>query len=265
MEYIQTVFMKVQAHMRHAIELNKLIDFLDSEPIEFRSVAYESASMEIGLNDLINGRRFSEWKKFYQHSNLIHSVHIGIGLGLAFAKAEITLTPSLELLDPRMQWMVFDGIGYYYGLFKGRRTVKYQKVPEFISGEQLKWFDQGLGRRLWYICKGQAEGLTLTIQSFPLPRQSDLWRGAGIACGYVGGSEKNSIEDLVAHSSTFKQHLCAGVALAAYYRSFSESVTDDVNLACQVVCGMPLDDVLRAEHEIIKLFIPIPKISADIE
>ncbi len=247
MGYIQKVFLGVQDYMQKNRDPHELIIFLDSEPPEFRSVAYESASMEIGLKDLLQGRQLNEWMKFCSLSKEKHSFHLEIGLGWAFAKAEIAPSPYLELLAPPMQWMVFDGIGYYYGLFKGRRTVKNHQVPETINGEQLHGFDQGLGRRLWYICKGEVNGLVQFIQSFPSPRHPDLWRGAGIACGYVGGSEKTNLELLVAHSAGFKQQLCTGVALAALSRNLSDTVTRDIELACEIICGIPLQEVLRAE------------------
>ena len=53
MEYIQKVFLGVQDYMQKNHELEELIAFLDSEPPEFRSVAYESASMEIGIAGIV--------------------------------------------------------------------------------------------------------------------------------------------------------------------------------------------------------------------
>ena len=110
-----------------------------------------------------------------------------IGLGWAFAKTEISPTPYLESLHRVMNRMVFDGMGYYYGLFKGRKTVKNQLIPEGIEEQELHGFDQGLGRRLWYISKGEVNELVQLIQPFHFSRHADLWRGVGIACGYVGG------------------------------------------------------------------------------
>jgi hypothetical protein len=42
MEYIQKVFLSVQRYMQTNHELEELIIFLDTEPSEFRSVAYEA-------------------------------------------------------------------------------------------------------------------------------------------------------------------------------------------------------------------------------
>jgi hypothetical protein len=251
MEYIQNVFLGVQNYMQTNHELEELIAFLDAEPPDFRSVAYESASMEIGLQGFPTGKELINWKNFYQRSEKAHTFHMDIGLGWAFAKTEISPTPYLESMSPVTQWMIFDGIGYYYGLFKGRRTVKDQLVPSGIEMQELHGFDQGLGRRLWYIAKGDVIELVQLIKAFHSSRHGDLWRGVGIACGYVGGSEKEDLEQLLICSAGFKQQLCCGVALAAISRNASNSVTRDIDLACEIICGMSLKDVLSPGSGII--------------
>lgn len=252
MEYIQGVFMKVQNYMQENHEMHEVISFLNAEPSEFRSVAYESASMEIGLKAVAHGDQFKEWKKFYSFSKERHSAHMEVGLGWAFGKTDVAPTPYLKSLDLLMPWMVFDGMGYYYGLYKGRRTVKNKVVPEFISEEQTHGFDQGLGRRLWYIAKGDVKELVQLIQSFPLTRQRDLWRGVGIACGYVGGNEKSNLELLSIHSAGFKRQLSTGLAMAALCRNVAESVTENIGLACSVLCSKSLLEVILAETDLMK-------------
>lgn len=254
MEYIQKVFLSVQDYMQQNYELKDLILFLDAEPPRYRSVAYESASMEIGLQELSCGKELNNWMKFYQRCAKAHTFHMDIGLGWAFAKSEISPTPYLEALHPVMSWMVFDGMGYYYGLFKGRRTVKNRLVPEEIDEQNLHGFDQGLGRRLWYISKGEVNELVQLIEPFHYARHADLWRGVGIACGYVGGSEKENLERLLICSTQFAKQLCAGVALAAISRNASNSVSEDIDIACNIICGKPLKDVLSDEPGLKKQF-----------
>lgn len=247
MGYIQKIFLSIQDYMQKNHELEELIVFLDSEPPEFRSVAYESASMEIGLQELCSGKELDNWKKFYQRSAKAHTYHMHIGLGWTFAKAEISPAPYLDSLQQQMSWMVFDGMGYYYGLFKGRRTVKNQLIPDGIKEQELHGFDQGLGRRLWYISKGGVNELVQLIRPFHLSRHADLWRGVGIACGYVGGCDKSNLEQLLNFSTEFNNQFCTGVALAAISRSASNSVNSDIELACEIICGKPLKDVLSVE------------------
>lgn len=236
MEYIQKVFLGVQEYFQQDHEMEELIAFLDAEPPEFRSVAYESASMEVALQEISRAKELNNWKKFYQRSATSHTFHMDIGLGWAFAKTEISPTPYLDSLHPGMSWMLYDGIGYYHGLFKGRKTIKSQLVPEGIAGQELKGFDQGLGRRLWYHAKGEVSEVTHLIRAFPSTRHPDLWRGVGIACGYVGGNGEADLELLLTTSGSCDKQFRTGIMLAAISRSASASVTSSIETACRVLC-----------------------------
>ncbi|MEO5948617.1 MAG: DUF1702 family protein [Chitinophagaceae bacterium] len=247
MEYIQKVFLNVQRFMLTNHELEELIAFLDTELPEFRSVAYESASMEIGLQDLSCGNELNNWKIFYRSAAKAHTFHMDIGLGWAFAKKEISPDPYLKSLYPVIRWMVFDGIGYYHGLFNGRRTIKNKMVPSGIHLQDMHGFDQGLGRRLWYISKGNPNQFNQLIQAFHFSRHANLWRGLGIACGYVGGNDKANLEQLLNYSGEFKDQLSTGLRFAAISRSSSKTVTPDIESACEIICGKSLKDVIAAE------------------
>jgi len=250
MEYVQKVFLGVQNYMLKEHQLEEVSAFLDAEPPEFRSVSYESASMEIASLDLSNGNELINWKNFYQRSAKAHTFHMDIGLGWAFAKKEIPPAPYLESLQPVISWMIYDGIGYYNGLFNGRRTVKSQLVPVDIDQQTLPGFDQGVGRRLWYISKGDVDQLIQLIKPFHLSRHADLWRGVGIACGYVGGTDKANLEQLLNHSAEFKDQFSTGITLAAISRHASNSITKDIELACEIICGRYLKDMLNDETAI---------------
>ena len=138
MEYIQKLFLGTQQYMQSKPELADLIAYLNKEAPQFRSVAYESASMELGMDDLSKGTELKEWEKFYSSSKKEHSFHVDIGLGWAFAKVQTYPSTNLESFNPLRRWMVFDGMGYYHGLFKGRRTVRKHIVPEGIDGQDLQ-------------------------------------------------------------------------------------------------------------------------------
>ncbi len=254
MEYIQKVFLSVQCYMQTNHELEELIAFLDAEPPEFRSVAYESASMEIGLQELSCGNELNNWKSFYHRAAKAHTFHMDIGLGWAFAKKEISPVPYFESLSPVIKWMIFDGVGYYHGLFNGRRTVKSQLIPDGIDEQDLHGFDQGLGRRLWYISKGNPDQHNQLIQAFHISRHPDLWRGAGIACGYVGGNDKTALEQLLKYAAEFKDQLCTGLRFAAISRSASNSITKDIEAACEIICGKSLSEVIGTEAGVGNIF-----------
>lgn len=250
MEYIQKVFLAVQDDIRDKTELEDLIAFLDTEPSEFRSVAYESASMIIGIRDLSKGTQLDEWTKFYLCGGKEHSFHLDIGLGWAYARNVTTPDPKLNYIHTLMRWMIFDGMGYYNALFRRRKTIKSQIVPDGIVGEDLKGYDQGVGRRLWYIADGEVSKVIAFIQSFPLFRQPDLWRGVGIACGYVGGNATQDLEMLVHSSGENKPQLSAGIALAVISRSASNSTTDDIKIASRILCKMPLKEIERLKSKL---------------
>ena len=243
MEYIQKLFLKVREFMCRDHEPDELIAFLDAEPARFRSVAYESASFEIALSDLSKDNKLENWKNFYIRSSSQHSFHLDIGLGWAFANREISPTPFMDIGIPVMRSMVFDGMGYYHGLFNGRKTVKSQLVPSIIGEQDVFGFDQGLGRRLWYISKGDVEELGNLLFSFPQERQAGLWRGVGIACGYVGGNNEYNLIRLLKLSTIFKVELETGMTYAAMSRSASGSIGQDIEFAYRVIHGKSLKDV----------------------
>ena len=116
-------------------------------------------------------------------------------------------------------------------------------VPEEIAGQDMQGFDQGLGRRLWYMANGEVDKVSQLIQSFPSSRHPDLWRGVGIACGYVGGSKPSELEYLSVASGAWKQQLCTGIALAAFSRSTSKCETNDIAIACRILCNITMEEI----------------------
>jgi hypothetical protein len=111
--------------------------------------------MQIAMKALIVHHHLEQWHAFFHRANQAHLFHMGISLGWAFAKAEISPVPFLDSLAPWVTIMIYDGMGYFHGLFKVRKTIKSQEILPGIHGNALKGFDQGLGRRLWYNTKGE--------------------------------------------------------------------------------------------------------------
>ena len=97
MEYIQKLFLNAAAKVEKIPSLNEIIAFLETEPAEFRSIAYESASMQIGLNDLSINQQLTRWIEFRETSGNQHAFHIDIGVGWAFAR-----TGNLSCLRPHV-------------------------------------------------------------------------------------------------------------------------------------------------------------------
>ncbi len=243
MDYIQKTFVETQRLFEKKQDTGNLISLLNTYDPEYRSVAYESASMEIGSIDLKEGLEMKNWKRFRQQSGKEHFFHVDIGLGWAFAKSGMQPDSYFESLTPVCRNMVFDGIAYYNGLFKIRSTIRNQEIPSSIQEEDLHGFDQGLGRRLWYLAKGEVDALVDLLRAFPQKRQPDLWRGIGIACGYVGGTAKEDLEFLLNSSSSFRKQLRRGIVLATISRLASDSVTRDIERALLIICNKTITEI----------------------
>ncbi len=243
MEYIQKLFLRVGNQIASIDNVQEMIRQLDTEPAEFRSIAYEGASFEIGWRDLKNNQRLNHWIEFREACGEQHSFHIDIGLGWAFAKAELCPTDFLSSMNEVAKCMIFDGMGYYYALFKGRSTLKAKTIPNVISDEHLNAFDQGIGRRLWYMAKGNINEVKSLVADFPENRHSNLFQGVGIACGYVGGSGEVDLRHLLKVSGPYQRQLQTGIILAAISRIASNTLTDDIQLASNIICNKNLDDI----------------------
>ena len=242
MDYIQKLFLSVGTNLQKKTSLDEVIAFLETESPEYRSVAYESASYEIALEELKSNQQLNHWKQFRELCAGQHTFHMDIGLGWAFAKTGLNPQPHLLKLQPLVKLMVYDGMGYYYGLFKGRSTLKNKEIPEIEYGG-IHGFDQGLGRRLWYMAKGDVNAVNELIEKFPASRHHDLFRGIGIACGYVGGNEKGDLEYLFEISRENKKQLQLGVVLAAISRIASETISENSNMACRIICNKTTDEL----------------------
>ena len=243
MDYIQQLFLTVGVQLENKTSLDEVITFLETEPPEYRSVAYESASFEIALENLKLNQHLDRWKEFRNLCAKQHTFHIDIGLGWAFAKTGIPPDPYIVAMQSMVKWMVFDGLGYYYGLFKGRSTLKNKQVPVGIEDDSLHGFDQGLGRRLWYMAKGKVDELNKLVENFPVSRHPDLFRGIGIACGYVGGSEEHELLCLKEIAGEYHHQLQLGIVLAAISRIASETISEHLNLACVIICNKTVDEL----------------------
>ncbi|MBL7828584.1 MAG: DUF1702 family protein [Saprospiraceae bacterium] len=224
MEYIQTVFQKAQALAAQQPALDTLLEGLATEPPEFRSVGFEAASMEIALLDRRMGSEPANWTMLYAAEKEKQSVFLAIGLGWAFAKLGLSPDPWIDSVCPALRQTVYDGVGYYFGLFRGRRTIRHFEVPEWVGSDALTGFDQGVGRRVWYITKGDPQETNLVVCAFPKERRESLWRGVGIACAYVGGYTDVEKESLFSLSGQFRQAVIEGMNMAENARFISKSM-----------------------------------------
>jgi len=203
----------------------------------FISVSFEGAAAGLAYRQLQAGATRIDVPDWPAHAA---QVHIGIG----WALAELSLRPDayLSQFTGVMQGRVLDGFGYYSGLFRRRRCIQAMDIPEGIPAQLLTAFDQGLGRAMWYISKGEIEPLMNMVGPFPKERKAGIWRGIGVAATYVGGLDDVGFErlDLMARSSS--PDFVVGVLLSAAGRITAGTDTGEV-LGHLTSLGRTTDDV----------------------
>ncbi len=228
-ERVRTIFLDTQSFFASQDNMQVLLQWLENiEPV-FRSIAYESASMAIALKDIEEGNGLDAWLYYANGPATAHKAQVYIGLGLAIAQSNCSLSTILEKIDPLLYHRVVDGCGYYDGSFRQRRTVLSQQLPAYLPGSVLQFYDQGVGRSLWYTFDGDINKICSRVESFPAGRQPGLWRGVGIAVAYVGGCDEKSLETLSKYVASNDIQLAYGAALAVRSRATANTMTADTD------------------------------------
>lgn len=220
-----------------------LIYQLERTEINFRSVAFEGASMSRGLLSLSEGSTLDKWKKFAAITTS-HAVQVAIGLGWAIAQRELAGLPLIQSLNKTAQARVLDGIGYYCGMFRHRSYVRDKLIPGVLTANDLRAFDEGLGRSLWYHYKGDTAKLLNAMDSFETERKANLFRGAGIAIAYVGGCSETIFRNIFEAAGNFQTDLSTGAIMLALARSQAGTTNSDADLACRVWCQLSAADAV---------------------
>ncbi len=225
--------------------LESLVPRLDTVPLELRGYAYEGAAMGLtGLDCLLPWKRRLEEYMAGPGAPHIYMVHIGAGEALARLRRKPE--PFIARLKDRMLcWLVMDGYGFHEGFFARRRYIDEQVVPTSLSTYARRIFDQGLGRSLWFTCGANVERIAMTITSFPVARQADLWVGIGVACTYVGGVDRAAVEALCNAAGPYLPYLAVGTAFVAKGRQRARNPVAHTALACEVVWGLSADDAAQ--------------------
>jgi hypothetical protein len=243
MERIQGIFCEVQDSFSDNTSLPELYKYLASFEPEFRSIAYEAASMCLALSDLKADNRLRRWLEFAQQSAL-HSTQIHVGLGWALAQLQMDPLLFMTALHPMMRYRVADGYGYYEGTFRKRKSVLSQQKPEWGDATAIGAYNQGLGRSMWYLHNGNIREAKKLVDKFPVERQGDLWRGLGIAITYAGGNNKEDLSEILALSGNYKIQLAIGSVMALVSRSVAKFISEDAFLASNVWSNKNADELL---------------------
>jgi len=242
---IREVFLLGQKKAEACKNFSALATMLDECGLEFRSVAYEGASMALALGCIDNGDDLTPWYEFKNGIAFKHSSQVHAGLGWALAQRRISPSEILLSVSPLMKFRILDGWGYYDGIFRQRAAILSRILPEEITGMDQYGYDQGIGRAIYYQCKGEGRKIHELISSFPEARRGDLWRGTGIACVYVGGCDEKKLQELYTLSATYSSQLAVGAALVACARSDADAMTAYVEPACNAWCNASAADVIQ--------------------
>lgn len=224
---------------------DKLIPKLDAYDEELRGFAYEGAGVGLAALDC-----WLPWKQrtrgFITGPGARYMYAIYLGAGMSLARMRRSPEPfRARLNDPVFSWAVLDGYGFHEGFFGYRRYVEERAVPPRLSGYASRVFDQGLGRSIWFSTGASVGRAVATIGDFPADRHADLWSGVGLACGYTGGVDRPTIEELRTAVGPYLPQLATGVVVAAKARQQVGNPAEHNEDACEVVCG--LSSVAAAE------------------
>jgi enediyne biosynthesis protein E3 len=241
---IKEIFQQAFAISTNQEDLNLLLSQFENTENTYRSVAYEAAAVAMAIKDFSKSNTLGCWRSFMEGPAALHSAQVHAGLGWAMAQQRISVSPLIESLEPLMRFRMLDGCGYYNGIFRQRQTIMGQLVPQDVEGKFMRGYDQGVGRSLWYISKGDYASIPGMVARFPISRHIDLWRGIGIACAYVGCGDDSILRELFSWSFPFHIQLSVGAALVTRSRSIAKAHTQDMELACQVWCNRSSQQVL---------------------
>lgn len=196
-----------------------LFERLNDLPPLFKMVAFEGAAMALAVRNLKNEQaNLPTWNAFRKLSSP-YTVHVDVGLGWALAEQQADIQAQPKNIGEHAASKVLDGYGYYFGLFRRRQSIRSQELPEGLSLDQRIFFDQGLGRAVWYITKGEHQKIEFSISTFATERQADLWRGVGLACAFAGGADKALLDQLEIAAGNYSADLKCGAVLAMFGRS----------------------------------------------
>ena len=154
---------------------------------DLRGFAFEGSAMGLALLDCLTPWRKDRWRTFTDGLAEPHTYMMHVGLGWALARLRRSVTQHLARLDPLLCWLVVDGYGFHEGYFSWPRYVEQQAIPTRLKGYELRVFDQGLGRSIWFVKGADVAAVVSAINAFPFTRRGDLWSGVGLACARSGG------------------------------------------------------------------------------
>lgn len=241
-ERLETVGLMFLEGYHAAIEqpFASLPQALDRAPIEYRGFVYEGAAMALTILDALPIPGGGRLKSFLANAGEPHAYMVHVGAGWAFARLPLLRNKIAHGggFDPLLFPLLLDGYGFHEGYFHPKNSIEAGTVPKGLSRREQNFFDQGLGRSLWFVQGTDPESIAFAIQRLAPDRRGDLWGGVGLACAYAGAVRTSVLEDLKALSGDSHIHLAQGAAFAAQARRRAGNTVPHTHAACEVLCRM---------------------------
>ena len=216
--------------------------------LELRGFAFEGAAMSLALLDFLTPWRRDRVAKFLNGAGHSHAYMVHVGIGWVWARMPFGFRRWQRQLDPLLGWLAFDGWGFHEGFFNFRKYAAGQR-PKKLRGYELRAFDQGFGRSLWFINGGNVGLISKTISSLSPTRQADLWSGIGLAATCAGRVNETELRQLREAAGEFSPQLAQGSAFAAKARQRAGNLTDYTGRATKMLCGVSADEAARVTDD----------------
>lgn len=239
-----------------ALTLTSLDDVetaLNSIRVELRGFAYEGAALGAAVKDALPFSSGSMLSELVRRTKRDHIYLVHVGAGWALGRLRWRRAAILAQLDPVLSWLAWDGCGFH-DLFFGRQNPNRYPIFRRLRGYEMRAYDQGLGRALWFAAEADPQQVIKLAGQFTLSRRGDVFSGIGLAAAYAGGCVAEDLKTLRNCAGPYAKQLAQGAAFAAEARSRARSMVDHTNLACLILCecsGDAAAQVVRETHQLL--------------
>lgn len=198
-------------------DLKAITKTLDKELVGFFNEGVGMGLYTLDLFSLTNKKRF--WD-FIKGTGSKHEYMAYIGAGLACGVFKRPFEKFMDKACPMSGCLVLDGIGFYYAMFKTKRTLDRKFVPKIVQNNSFyqERYDNGIGRAVWFYAAGEPERIAHTIQGFRPERRGAIWSGIGLAATYAGGVNHDKLLFLKELADEHEIMLAQGSFLATHTR-----------------------------------------------
>ena len=225
-----------------AVDVDDLEGPRGALPPEQRGFAYEGAGMGLALLDLFTPGSGHRLARLLEGHGRPHLYEIHGGAGWMLARLRLRPRNRLPALEPFLRSCAIDGYGFHEGAFRPKPYVVRQSRPRRLRGYQLRAFDQGLGRALWFVNCADPERIERMIDGFAEDRRADLWSGIGLAATYSVAAQPGTLEALRELSGRYRLEVAKGSAFGATMRHTGGIVVEHTRTACEALAGCSVEE-----------------------